>query len=59
MQAEFGFAENQTKPYTFNAQPFLVDKQRESDLQSWSGAVEKLGGREVENFSVADSAGII
>src|SRR3954447_92067 len=26
MQAEFGFSPNKVKPYTFNPQPFLVDK---------------------------------
>ena len=27
MQAEFGFSPNKVKPYTFNSQPFIVDKQ--------------------------------
>jgi len=27
MQAEYGFAQEKTRPYTFNPQPFLVDKQ--------------------------------
>jgi NitT/TauT family transport system substrate-binding protein len=27
MQAEFGFSQDKVKPYTFNPQPFLVDKQ--------------------------------
>src|SRR6185295_4097355 len=26
MQAEFGFSADKVKPYTFNPQPFLVDK---------------------------------
>jgi NitT/TauT family transport system substrate-binding protein len=45
MQAEFGFAEKQTKPYTFNPQPFLVD--RNSAMQGYVTsepfAVEKAG----------------
>jgi len=33
MQAEFGFSPNKVKPYTFNAQPFLVDqKDRDAGL---------------------------
>jgi len=45
MQAEFGFSESQTKPYTFNPQPFLVD--RNSAMQGYVTsepfAVEKAG----------------
>ena len=45
MQAEFGFSEGQTKPYTFNPQPFLVD--RNSAMQGYVTsepfAVEKAG----------------
>jgi NitT/TauT family transport system substrate-binding protein len=45
MQAEFGFAENRTKPYTFNAQPFLVDKRSamQGYVTSEPFAVEKAG----------------
>ena len=45
MQAEFGFAENQTKPYTFNPQPFLVDKRSamQGYVTSEPFAVEKAG----------------
>jgi NitT/TauT family transport system substrate-binding protein len=45
MQAEFGFAEKQTKPYTFNAQPFLVDKRSamQGYVTSEPFAVEKAG----------------
>jgi NitT/TauT family transport system substrate-binding protein len=45
MHAEFGFAENQTKPYTFNAQPFLVDKRSamQGYVTSEPFAVEKAG----------------
>ena len=45
MQAEFGFSESQTKPYTFNPQPFLID--RNSAMQGYVTsepfAVEKAG----------------
>jgi NitT/TauT family transport system substrate-binding protein len=45
MEAEFGFTEKQTKPYTFNPQPFLVD--RNSAMQGYVTsepfAVEKAG----------------
>jgi NitT/TauT family transport system substrate-binding protein len=45
MQAEFGFSEGQTKPYTFNPQPFLID--RNSAMQGYVTsepfAVEKAG----------------
>ena len=45
MQAEFGFSEGQVKPYTFNPQPFLVD--RNSAMQGYVTsepfAVEKAG----------------
>lgn len=45
MQAEFGFAENQVKPYTFNPQPFLVDKNSamQGYVTSEPFAVEKAG----------------
>src|SRR6185503_6505601 len=45
MQAEFGFTENQTKPYTFNPQPFLVDKNSamQGYVTSEPFAVEKAG----------------
>ena len=45
MEAEFGFAENQTKPYTFNPQPFLVDKRSamQGYVTSEPYAVEKAG----------------
>ncbi len=45
MQAEFGFAPEKVKPYTFNPQPFLVD--RNSAMQGYVTsepyAVEKAG----------------
>ena len=45
MQAEFGFSESQTKPYTFNPQPFLVDKRSamQGYVTSEPFAVEKAG----------------
>src|SRR3989440_2460835 len=45
MQAEFGFSEGQTKPYTFNPQPFLVDKNSamQGYVTSEPFAVEKAG----------------
>src|SRR3954451_20266657 len=45
MEAEFGFKENQTKPYTFNPQPFLVDKNSamQGYVTSEPFAVEKAG----------------
>ena len=46
MQAEFGFApEDQVKPYTFNPQPFLVDKHSamQGYVTSEPFAVEKAG----------------
>jgi NitT/TauT family transport system substrate-binding protein len=45
MQAEFGFSEIQTKPYTFNPQPFLVDKRSamQGYVTSEPFAVENAG----------------
>src|SRR6185295_20353388 len=45
MHAEFGFSEEKTKPYTFNAQPFLVDKKSamQGYVTSEPFAVEKAG----------------
>ncbi len=45
MEAEFGFKESQTKPYTFNPQPFLVDKKSamQGYVTSEPYAVEKAG----------------
>jgi NitT/TauT family transport system substrate-binding protein len=45
MQAEFGFSESQTKPYTFNPQPFLVDKNSamQGYVTSEPFALEKAG----------------
>ena len=45
MQAEFGFASEKVKPYTFNPQPFLVDKNSamQGYVTSEPYAVEKTG----------------
>ena len=45
MQAEFGFAPEKVKPYTFNPAPFLVDKQSamQGYVTSEPYAVEKRG----------------
>ena len=55
MQAEFGFSESQTKPYTFNPQPFPVD--RNSAMQGYVTsepfAVEKAGVK-AKIFLLAD-----
>jgi len=55
MQAEFGFAENQTKPYTFNPQPFLVDKNSamQGYVTSEPFAIEKAGVKP-KIFLIAD-----
>ena len=47
MQAEFGFAADRTKPYTFNPQPFLVDKRSamQGYVTSEPYALEKAGVR--------------
>jgi NitT/TauT family transport system substrate-binding protein len=56
MEAEFGFKESQTKPYTFNAQPFLVDKNSamQGYVTSEPFAVEKQGGFKPVIFLLAD-----
>src|ERR1043165_2408005 len=45
MQAEFGFSADKVKPYTFNPQPFLVDKNSamQGYVTSEPYAVEKAG----------------
>lgn len=46
MRTEFGFREEQTKPYTFNAAPFVANKRAlmQGYLTSEPLAVEKAGG---------------
>ncbi len=56
MKAEFGFKEEQVKPYTFNAQPFLADKQSvmQGYLSSEPYAIEKAAGFKPKVFLLAD-----
>jgi NitT/TauT family transport system substrate-binding protein len=46
LKADFGFDERKVKPYTFNPQPFLVDKQTamQGYVTSEPFAVETIGG---------------
>ncbi len=46
MKATFGFTDNQVRPYTFNIQPFLADKNiaQQGYLSSEPYAIEKEGG---------------
>ncbi|MEO7760363.1 MAG: ABC transporter substrate-binding protein [Casimicrobiaceae bacterium] len=56
MIAEYGFTEGQTKPYTFNAAPFLADKKSamQGYVTSEPYAVEKQGGFKPKIFLLAD-----
>src|SRR6478735_4256825 len=56
MQAEFSFSENQTKPYTFNPQPFLVDKRSamQGYVTSEPFAIQKALGVAPKVFLLAD-----
>jgi NitT/TauT family transport system substrate-binding protein len=56
MQAEFGFAQEKVKPYTFNPAPFLVDKQSamQGYVTSEPYAVEKAGKFKPKIFLLAD-----
>ena len=57
MQAEFGFSPEKVKPYTFNPQPFLVDKKSamQGYVTSEPYAVEKASGIRPKIFLLADS----
>lgn len=57
MQAEFGFSPNKVKPYTFNPQPFLVDKNTamQGYVTSEPFAVEKQGHFKPKIFLLADN----
>src|SRR6476469_2183754 len=57
MQAEFGFSPDKVKPYTFNPQPFLVDKKSamQGYVTSEPYAVEKASGIRPKVFLLADS----
>ena len=56
LRAEFGFSQDKVKPYTFNAQPFLVDKQSamQGYVTSEPYAVEKTGRFKPKIFLLAD-----
>ncbi|GLK70702.1 ABC transporter substrate-binding protein [Ancylobacter dichloromethanicus] len=53
---EYGFSEDQVKPYTFNAAPFLVDKNSamQGYVTSEPYAVEQQGGFKPTLFLLAD-----
>ena len=56
MKADYGFSEDKVKPYTFNAQPFLVDKRSamQGYVTSEPFAIEKQGGFKPKVFLLAD-----
>jgi NitT/TauT family transport system substrate-binding protein len=56
LKADFGFKDSQVKPYTFNPQPFLVDKRSamQGYVTSEPYAVEKAGGFTPKIFLLAD-----
>ena len=56
LKAEHGFREEQVKPYTFNAQPFLADKKSvmQGYLSSEPYLIEKTAGFKPVVFLLAD-----
>jgi NitT/TauT family transport system substrate-binding protein len=56
LRADFGFDETKVKPYTFNAQPFLADKNSamQGYVTSEPYAVETQGGFKPKVFLLAD-----
>jgi NitT/TauT family transport system substrate-binding protein len=56
MKADYGFSEDKVKPYTFNPQPFLVDKRStmQGYVTSEPFAIEKQGGFKPKVFLLAD-----
>jgi NitT/TauT family transport system substrate-binding protein len=56
LKAEHGFREEQVKPYTFNAQPFLADKKSvmQGYLSSEPYAIEVAAGFKPKVFLLAD-----
>ncbi len=56
LKADFGFDESKVKPYTFNAQPFLADKNSamQGYVTSEPFAVEQAGGFKPKVFLLAD-----
>ena len=56
LKSDFGFSESKVKPYTFNAQPFLADKNSamQGYVTSEPFAVERQGGFKPAVFLLAD-----
>lgn len=56
LKADYGFSESKVKPYTFNAQPFLADKNSamQGYVTSEPFAVERQGGFKPKVFLIAD-----
>jgi NitT/TauT family transport system substrate-binding protein len=56
MKTEFGFKDEQTKPYTFNPAPFLANKKavQQGYVSSEPLAIEKAGGFKPVVFLLAD-----
>ena len=56
MEAEFGFKEEQVRPYTYNSAPFLADKKlgQQGYITSEPYAIETEGGFEPNIFLIAD-----
>ena len=56
LKADFGFDEAKVKPYTFNAQPFLADKNSamQGYVTSEPYAIETQGGFKPKMFLLAD-----
>src|SRR6266850_5504532 len=56
LKADFGFSESQVKPYTFNPQPFIADKNSamQGYVTSEPYAIEKAGGFKPKIFLLAD-----
>src|SRR5215831_4383597 len=56
LKSDFGFSESKVKPYTFNAQPFLADKNSamQGYVTSEPFAVEKQGGFKPKVFLLAN-----
>jgi NitT/TauT family transport system substrate-binding protein len=57
LKADFGFKDSQVKPYTFNAQPFLADKNSamQGYVTSEPFAIEQQGGFKPKVFLLADN----
>ncbi len=56
LKADYGFDDNKVKPYTFNAQPFLADKNSamQGYVTSEPYAIEKQAGFKPKVFLLAD-----